>query len=87
VNAASLNMDTSPEVERLQVEAWQRMSTAQKAALVTGLSQAAVDMTLAGIRHRHPTASSREVRLRFAVITLGRDLARAACPDLDQLDT
>ena len=80
-----LNLDTSPEIERLQVEAWQRMSAAQKAALVSGLTQAAVDMTLAGIRQRFPSASPREVRLRFAVLTLGPDLARAAFPDVDQL--
>ncbi len=61
------------------------MSTVQKAALVTGLTQAAVDMTFAGIRHRYPTASPREVRLRFAIMTLGEDLARAAFPDVDEL--
>ena len=82
---APLNLDTSPEAERLQIEAWRRMSTVQKAALVSGLTRAAVDMTLAGIRQRHPSASLREVRLRFAVMTLGRDLARAAFPDVDQL--
>lgn len=83
--AAPLNLDTSPEIERLQVEAWQTMSTVRKAALVSGLTQAAVDMTLAGIRQRYPSASPHEVRLHFAVITLGRDLARAAFPDVDRL--
>lgn len=83
--AAPLNLDTSPEIERLQVEAWRRMSTVQKAALVSGLTRAAVDMTLAGIRQRYPAASPRDVRLRFAVMTLGPDLARAAFPDVDQL--
>lgn len=62
------------------------MPDAQKAAIVTGLTQAAVDMTLAGIRQRHPTASPREVQLRFAMITLGPDLVRAAFPDVDDLD-
>jgi hypothetical protein len=83
--AEPLNLDTSPEIERMQVEAWQQMSSAQKAAQVSGLTRAAVDMTLAGIRQRYPAASTREVRLRFAVLTLGPDLARAAFPDVDQL--
>lgn len=83
--AAPLNLDTSPEIERLQVEAWRRMSTVQKAALVSGLTRAVVDMTMAGIRQRYPTASPHEVRLRFALVTLGPDLARAAFPDVDQL--
>lgn len=80
-----LNLDTSPEIERLQVEAWQRMSPAQKAALVSGLTRAAVAMTLAGIRQRFPAATPHEVRLHFALLTLGPDLARAAFPDVDQL--
>jgi hypothetical protein len=83
--AAPLNLDTSPEIERLQIEAWRRMSTVQKAALVSGLTQAVVDMTMAGIRQRYPVASPHEVRLRFALVTLGPDLARAAFPDVDQL--
>jgi len=82
---APLNLDTSPEIERLQVEAWQRMSSAHKAALVSGLTQGAVDMTLAGIRQRFPTATPHEVRLRFALLTLGPDLARAAFPDVEHL--
>lgn len=83
--AAPLNLDTLPEIERLQVEAWRQMSTVEKAALVSGLTRAAVDMTFAGIRQRYPAASSQEVRLRFAALTLGPDLARAAFPDFDQL--
>ena len=81
-----LNLDTSPEIERMQVEGWRDMSPEHKAALVAGLSQAAVDMALAGIRHRYPDAPPREQRLRLAVILLGRDLARQAFPDIDALD-
>jgi hypothetical protein len=72
-----LNLDTSPEVERLQVEAWRRMSSEDKAALVSGLSQAAFEMALAGVRERHPDASPREQLLHLAVITLGPELARS----------
>ena len=61
------------------------MSPAEKAAMVTGLTRAAVAMTLAGIRHRHPEASQSEQQLRLALILLGADLARKAFPDIDRL--
>lgn len=77
----SLTLDTSPEIERRQVESWRQMSAAQKAATVTGLTRAAYAMTSAGVRHRDPDASSRQHFLRVAVIVLGPDLARRAYPD------
>ena len=81
-----LNLDTSPQIERLQVERWRRMSPGEKAALVSGLTQAAYDLALAGIRLRHPDASPREQFLRLAVITLGPDLARRAYPEIAATD-
>ena len=57
------------------------MSAAQKAALVSGLTRAACEMTWAGVRHRHPDASPREQFLRVAIIVLGSDLAVRAYPD------
>ena len=82
-----LSLDTSPDIERLQVEGWRRMSPEQKAAIVSGLTQAAFDLACAGVRQRHPHASPREQFLRLAVITLGSDLARRAFPDLATLET
>ena len=76
-----LSLDTSQDIERRQIESWRRMSPAQKAALVTGLTRAAWEMTAAGVRQRHPTATPREQFLRVAVIVLGPELARLAYPD------
>jgi hypothetical protein len=76
-----LSLDTSPDIERRQVESWRRMSPAQKAALVTGLTRAAWEMTSAGGRQRYPGAPPREHFLWVAVIVLGPDLARRAYPD------
>jgi len=81
-----LSLDTSPEIEHLQIERWRRMSPAEKAALVSGLTQAAYDLALAGIRLRHADESPREHFLRLAVITLGLDLARRAYPEIDTTD-
>ena len=76
-----LSLDTPPAIERRQVESWRQMSPGQKAALVTGLTRAAWEMTAAGVRQRHPDATPREQFLRVAVIVLGPDLARLAYPD------
>jgi hypothetical protein len=76
-----LAADTPVEVEDRQIEAWRRMSTAEKAALVSGLTNAALEMTKAGLRDRYPEASERELFLRLAVLTLGTDLADRAYPD------
>ena len=76
-----LAADTPLDIERRQVEAWRRMTPAEKAALVTALTQTAYDLTWAGMRQRHPQATERELFLRVAILTLGRDLACAAYPD------
>ena len=62
------------------------MSPAEKAAIVTGLTQAAYDLALAGVRARFPDASPREHFLRLAIVTLGPDLARQAYPEIATLD-
>lgn len=78
-----MSLDTSPEIERLQVERWRRASAAEKAAMVSGLTQAVYDLALAGVRHRHPHAPPREQFLRLAIVTLGPELARRAYPEIE----
>ena len=77
-----LNLDTTPEIELRQIERWQQMSPAEKAAIVSGLTRAVYDLALAGVRLRHPNASPREQFLRMALVTLGPDLARQAYPEI-----
>lgn len=80
-----LSLDTAPEVESRQIDAWRVMSAVEKAALVTGLTRAAFAMTAAGVRHRHPDATPFEQFLRVAVIVLGPELAQKAYPDAAQV--
>lgn len=81
-----LARDTSPEVERQQIERWRQMSPAEKAAIVTGLTRAAREMAVAGIRQRYPEATPHEVFLRLGILLLGEDLARKAYPEVATLD-
>jgi len=69
-------------VERRQIEAWRQMSAADKAAIVTGLTQAVFDLARAGVRHRYPDASAHEQFLRLAIVTLGLELAGRVYPEV-----
>lgn len=80
-----LTADTSREIERRQIERWRAMTPAEKAAIVTGLTQATFEMARAGVRHRYPDASPREVYLRLAIVTLGSDLAARVYPEIGEL--
>ncbi len=78
-----LSLDTPHDVERLQIERWRRMSAAEKASIISGLTRTVYDLALAGVRHRYPRASPREQFLRLAIATLGPNLARKAYPEID----
>ncbi len=80
-----LAADTDAEIERLQVSGWRAMTPAQKAATVSGLTEAMFEMARAGVRYRFPDATPREQFLRLAVQTLGRDLATRAYPEATTL--
>jgi hypothetical protein len=85
VEPPHLSLDTEPDIERLQIEGWRRMSASDKAAVVSGLTRAVYELAMAGVRHRHPAASPREQFLRLAIVTLGPVLARKAYPEIDTL--
>jgi hypothetical protein len=86
MSPAPLNLDTSPEIEEMQIEAWRRMAPEEKAAIVTGLTRASFTLALAGIRQRHPEASEHEQRLRLALVTHGSELALKVFPEIATLD-
>jgi hypothetical protein len=81
-----LALDTSAEIEAIQIEHWRRMTPAQKAELVTGLTRAVFELATAGVRQRYPDASPRELFLRVAIVIHGAELARRAYPEIARLD-
>ena len=84
--AKPLAEDTDPAVERMQIERWRTMTAAEKADIVTSLTQTAFDLTRAGIRQRYPNASPREQFLRLAILMLGEELAEKVYPDAAELE-
>ena len=81
-----LALDTDAAIETRQIEAWRQMTPEQKLMLVMQMNAAVRELALAGVRDRYPHASPREQFLRLAQVTLGNELARAAYPELDDLD-
>ena len=85
VERGMLSADTSPAMERLQVDLWRQMTPFDRIRAASRLSRAAQELAVAGIRQRHPSASERECRLRLAVLNLGPDLASRVFPETAQL--
>jgi hypothetical protein len=82
---AILSADTAPAVEQRQIAAWRRLSPLERLRLVSDTTQAVTNLSLAGIRRRHPGASERECFLRLAAIRLGVETTRRIYPDASEL--
>ena len=78
--------DTSTEAERFLIEAWRRMEPWEKAEILDDLVRASHELTMAGLRVRHPRASESELRLFEARLRLGDSLFSRACPQADWVD-
>src|ERR1700730_5697543 len=83
--SAILSRDTSADVERLQIEAWRRMSTLEKAGIMSQATSDALTLSLSGIRQRHPGASERECFIRLAALQFGPTLVRQVYPNASQI--
>jgi hypothetical protein len=67
--------DTSPEAERVLIELLRRTAVWRRLQLADEMSKTAREMSMAGLRLRHPHASEKELRRRFADLHLGPELA------------
>ena len=65
--------DTSPEAERILIDAYRRMPPWEKARRLTELVRAVEDLARVGVIERHPDANEEEMRLRLAALRLDRD--------------
>lgn len=64
--------DTSPEVRRLQIEVYRRMSPARKWELMGELFHTAKVLHAAGVRARNPAATDQEIHDGWMALSLGR---------------
>ena len=68
-------MDTTAAAQAVQDVLWRRMSPAEKLAQVARLSRMVDQLSIEGLKMRHPTATEDEIRYLRAELRLGRDLA------------
>jgi hypothetical protein len=66
---------TSPSERRL-VDMWRGRPIHQKADLLLGCCRLVEQVSVAGVRMRHPRADEHEVFLRCATLRLGSELVR-----------
>jgi len=65
--------DTSPEVERMMIAHWRRITPAQKLARVLTLGRTVNELTRSYLRQQYPEATPREIELRLASRNLDRE--------------
>lgn len=63
--------DTSPEAGAIQLEIFRRMTPAQRIEMALEMSESMRNVTLSGIRHRHPEMSEKEQIREFMRIMYG----------------
>lgn len=73
-------MDTTPEADHAQLDAYRRMGGAGRAAVVFRLNDLAREAAMAGIRSRHPDYDELRQRLAYARLVLGDELTRNVWP-------
>jgi hypothetical protein len=80
-----LDLDTSAEVARIQLDLIRRMSSERRARTLTELCRMVDTLAEAERRRSYPGAPDREVFLRLVARRLGGDLARKAFPEIEPL--
>ncbi len=67
--------DTQPEAERVLLELMRKAPSWRKAHMLGQMYHTMKQLTLSGLRQRHPQASEAELRRRLADLLLGPELA------------
>jgi len=67
--------DTSPEMERVQIELIRKASPAKIFGLVRSMSQTMIQASRENIRRLHPDASKEELTLILVELYYGKELA------------
>ena len=75
--------DTTLEAARIQNAIYQRMPPEKRLAQAFEMTRSARALSAAGIRHRHPEYTDRQVKLALIRLTLGDDLFRQVYPGVE----
>ena len=70
-----MNLDTTPETEAVLFKMWRETPAWRKLQMMEGLNRSARQLSLIGLKQRHPNSSLAELRRRLADMVLGPALA------------
>lgn len=70
-----LNADTSPAVDALLLKLWAETPAWRKLQMLANLNQAAIQLSMMGLRRRFPDSSENKLRRHLAANLLGEELA------------
>lgn len=73
--------DTTADAHRRLIDALRAMPPAERLRLAAAMSAEVRSLAVAGIHHRHPNASQRDVEAELSEIFVGRELAKARRAD------
>jgi hypothetical protein len=73
-----MNLDTTPEIEAVLFKMWRETPAWRKLQMLESLNKSARQLSLIGLKQRHPNASVEELQRRLADMTLGSVLATRA---------
>ena len=77
--------DTHAEAQAQQIAAYRRMGGERRLAIGIAMSDEVREITLAGIKARHPEYGAEEARQALLRLLLGDDLYGAAYPGRERL--
>jgi hypothetical protein len=63
--------DTSPEAEAIQLEVFRRMTPAQRIEMALEMSESIRNVSLSGLRQRHPELNEQELRRELLRLMYG----------------
>jgi hypothetical protein len=78
--------DTSTDAAAIQQALYRAMTGEQRVAIALKMSMMARQITLDGIRHRHPEYSDEQAKFALFRILVGDDLFRKAWPSAELVD-
>jgi hypothetical protein len=79
--------DTTHEAEQVQVALLRTTSVARRIQIALGLSASIIGAARRGLARADPTASTRDLDLRFARLHFGAEVAEELRRDLNRRDT
>jgi hypothetical protein len=81
-----LPLDTTDDADAAQLDAYRRLGGPGRVAVVFRLNALVREMTMAGIRSRHPEYDDAQVRMALQRLVFGDALVRSAFPDGELVD-